>query len=159
VLGDVPGFRWLPGLLLVMGAVLFASQAVRRIWPGVRLIRLPFALPGAARIAALARRIDPANARTGFLLGVVLGFLPCGFLYAALAMAAAAPGAGLGAVAMVAFGLGTAPGLMVVGALGQAGFRHFTRAMAFAGPAVLLGNSAMLLLLAWQRLILAGVAP
>ncbi len=155
VLGAVPGLRGLPAVLLGVGAVMFAAQAIQRIWPGVARLTLP-AAPWAGRIAALARGIDRRRAWGGFLLGAVLGFLPCGFLYAALAVAAAAPDPGRGAMAMAAFGLGTVPGLMVVGVAGRAGFRRFSAAMNLAGPAVLLGNAAMLGALAWQRLALAA---
>ncbi|MBE0597392.1 MAG: sulfite exporter TauE/SafE family protein [Desulfuromonadales bacterium] len=76
---------------------------------------------GAARLLGGAtrhlRRFPPFL--SPLLLGLVLGFLPCGLLYA-IALTAAQSGAPLsGAGVMVAFGLGTAPGLLVVGGLAQ----------------------------------------
>ncbi len=67
------------GGLLLLGAALFLAQ-VARVLPG--LDRAPAGWTRA--IARLARRTSG-----GYPLGIVLGFLPCGFLYAALATSAA----------------------------------------------------------------------
>ena len=55
--------------------------------------------------------------RSKFVLGLAMGFLPCGFLYAGLlkAMETADPLAGAGT--MLAFGLGTAGALLLTGFL------------------------------------------
>jgi uncharacterized protein len=53
---------------------------------------------------------------------------------------------------MVAFGLGTAPVLMVIGIAGQAAGRRWSRGVAVAAPAMMVLNAALLLALAWQRL-------
>lgn len=52
-----------------------------------------------------------------FLAGVLTGFLPCGLLYAFLALAAASQDLVTGGAIMFAFGLGTVP-LMVIAGLG-----------------------------------------
>ena len=46
-----------------------------------------------------------------FMLGVVMGFLPCGLVYMMLAATLALPGPGYSALGMVVFGLGTLPSL------------------------------------------------
>jgi uncharacterized protein len=51
------------------------------------------------------------------LLGLGMGFLPCGMIYAALVQAAAAGTAAGGATAMAAFGLATSWSLLAVGAM------------------------------------------
>lgn len=51
----------------------------------------------------------------GLPLGLVLGLLPCGPLYAVLATAAASGGALTGGSMMLAFGFGTVPALLAVG--------------------------------------------
>lgn len=51
----------------------------------------------------------------GLPLGLVLGLLPCGPLYAVLATAAASGSAALGGAMMLAFGIGTTPALLAVG--------------------------------------------
>lgn len=56
----------------------------------------------------------PAQA---FPLGLLWGWLPCGLVYSALATALSAGSAGRGALAMLAFGLGTLPNLLLAGVL------------------------------------------
>jgi hypothetical protein len=106
----------------------------------------------AAALNRITRPIPRGSARGEFLLGIALGFLPCGFLYAALAAAAAAGQAALGAAAMVAFGLGTVPSLMVIGIAGHAAGRQWNRGVSAAGPVLMAVNAMLLLVLAWQRM-------
>ncbi len=47
-------------------------------------------------------------------LGALLGFLPCGLIYAMLGKAASTGSAGAGALVMLAFGAGTVPALLLV---------------------------------------------
>lgn len=47
-------------------------------------------------------------------LGALLGFLPCGLIYAMLGKAASSGSAASGALVMLAFGLGTVPALLLV---------------------------------------------
>jgi sulfite exporter TauE/SafE len=49
-----------------------------------------------------------------YAFGIVIGFLPCGLVYATLGIAVAAGTPPAGALAMAAFGLGTAPLLSTV---------------------------------------------
>ncbi len=86
------------------------------------------------------------------MLGIALGFLPCGFLYAAIAAAAASASPEMGAASMIAFGLGTAPILMMIGITGYAAGRRWNKGITIAAPAVMVLNAALLLTLAWQRL-------
>ncbi len=159
--GALPFARWAPAALLLAGALLFAAQATRRLVPQAAQGRIRSARrrmawmspQGSALLARLAQRIDRSTWRGGFLLGLLLGFLPCGMLYAALAAAAGSGSAPAGAAAMVAFGLGTAPGLAAVGIAGQAGGRMFARGAALLGPIIMLLNAALLTALAWQRLM------
>lgn len=153
VLGRAPWFGGVSAALLGLAALLFLSEALQRLVPGLgRMLPGAGPLPGpwARRLARATARIDRARPGGGFLLGVALGFLPCGFLYGALTAAAASGNPLLGAAGMAAFALGTMPALVVVGLVGQAAGRRFQRAVAVAAPAVLAGNAALLLLLAWQ---------
>jgi hypothetical protein len=141
----LPQFDVVSAVLLVLGATLSLAH-VARILPGLE--RAP---AGWSRfVTSMARR-----AGGGYLLGIALGFLPCGFLYAALATAAASGNPLLGAAAMLAFGLGTAPALIAVGIAGQAAGRRWQRGIAVAGPAVMLLNAALLVVLALRGLVIS----
>jgi hypothetical protein len=59
------------------------------------------------------RRLPPAVA--ALPLGLLFGFIPCGFLYAMAITAAQSAAPLLGAQIMFAFGLGTAPSLLLFG--------------------------------------------
>jgi sulfite exporter TauE/SafE len=142
ILQAVPGLGWIPSALLVLGAALMLGQALKRLG-----IRMPFLSPNLG-LARLANRVDRSTVSGGFLFGVVLGFLPCGFLYAALAVAASSGDPLTGAGAMLAFGLGTMPSLIGIGVAGQA----FGRGWARFGPVLLMFNAAVLLAMALVRL-------
>lgn len=137
------GFRWVLGLLLLLGAALLAAQAIG--WQSA-MARLGGWGEGLSR---LARPLvsDPRGWR-GYALGVTLGFLPCGLLYGALAVAAGSGSAAAGGAGMAAFVLGTAPGLIAVGWGGAAlGARRRDLLRRFSRP-----------LLALNALVLAALA-
>jgi len=69
------------------------------------------------RIEPFGRRFLPAkNPLHALGLGLVWGWLPCGLVYSALAFALASGDALQGAARMAAFGLGTLPMLLTMGA-------------------------------------------
>ncbi len=92
---------WL--LTLVAGALTVGLAASLAGWlPPVHL-----AIPGVSRLAAVGlRRPDALGALT---LGAASGLLPCGLVYAALAVPVASADPVWGAGIMVAFGMGTLP--------------------------------------------------
>jgi hypothetical protein len=120
-------------VFLFLGAALLVLQAARRLRPG-------FALP-------LTRTLR------GYPLGLALGFLPCGILYAALTAAAATGSPLYGALAMACFGLGTVPALVAVGLFGAAAGHRFRRGVASLTPAVLLFNAGLLTVLGVRLLV------
>ncbi|NOX38437.1 MAG: sulfite exporter TauE/SafE family protein [Calditrichaeota bacterium] len=63
----------------------------------------------------LQHLFQKVNRRNVFQLGLILGFVPCGLVYAAGAKAAASGSALGGMLTMFIFGLGTVPALMLVG--------------------------------------------
>jgi len=85
----------------------------------LNVMRLEF--PGPVRAMTVAvggvRKLPPPLA--GFSLGLLFGFLPCGFLYAMAITAAQSAAPHRGALVMFAFGLGTAPALFSFGGAAQ----------------------------------------
>jgi sulfite exporter TauE/SafE len=68
-------------------------------------------------IEPIGRRfLPPRTPLHAVTLGLAWGWLPCGMVYSALALALTAGGAAHGALTMAAFGLGTLPMLLVMGA-------------------------------------------
>lgn len=147
--------RGLLAVPLALAALLMFVQAAESLPLPPRLRFHPPALPlPAFALAGRLLRAPPGPAR-GFLLGLALSALPCGMLYAALAAAAASGSALAGALAMLAFVLGTVPALAGVALLGRFFGRRFGRGMRLAGGIALLFNGAVLTAMALR---LAGSA-
>jgi uncharacterized protein len=68
---------------------------------------------------AIGRLMLSRDAFSKFQLGVLMGFLPCGMIYAALLKAVDAGSVIPGALTMLAFGLGTALALFAMGLVSQ----------------------------------------
>ena len=72
-------------------------------------------------------------------LGLIMGFLPCGFLYAMAITAAQSADSTRGAITMLMFGLGTAPSLFLFGSAAHwLSTKARTRMLRFAGVMVAL---------------------
>ena len=68
------------------------------------------------KIEPFGRKLIPVkNLSQAYLFGMVWGWLPCGLVYAALALAATAGSVSKSAFTMLAFGLGTLPAVIGVG--------------------------------------------
>lgn len=101
-------------LMLIAGLVMFgAFPAMQALGGGFFRITSSFLRPVSALIAS------PSAGRR-FLLGLALGLLPCGLIYAALLRAMATGSAVWGAATMAAFGAGTAGALLAVGIFSSA---------------------------------------
>ena len=146
LVGLVPGLGQFVAVALGLAALLFLGQGLRQLAPAIGG-RLPGLDHPPAGIIHLLRRL---NRLAGVPLGLALGLLPCGLLYAALLAASAAGGPFQGAAAMLLFGLGTVPALLAVGIAGQAAARRWQRAIGKLAPILLLINAAVLGLLATQ---------
>jgi sulfite exporter TauE/SafE len=126
----------LAGALGAGGMALVAQQPARLtllVFANLMLLAMGLYLMGATYALAwiekpgrrLWRRIQPwsqhflpvRGVRQAFPLGLVLGWLPCGLVYSALASALGAGSPQAGALVMLAFGLGTLPNLLLAGFL------------------------------------------
>ena len=134
--------RILSYALMGLLAGLFAEQfsalgggTILRILAGVLLITMGLYLAnwwrGLTKLETLGRylwvyiqpvgkRLMPINTiPKALLLGALWGWLPCGLVYAALAMAMTQPAPLMAASSMLAFGLGTLPAVLAAGAVAQ----------------------------------------
>jgi sulfite exporter TauE/SafE len=142
ILEGMPVGRYLAGVIMILfgiylagwwHALLFLEKAGARLWK---------------YLEPLGRRWLPVrHAGQAFLLGLVWGWLPCGMVYAALAMALATGSATGGALTMVAFGLGTLPTLLTVG-LAYNALQRFLR-----DPRVRTGAGILVILLGLMLLL------
>ncbi len=70
------------------------------------------------KLEPFGRKLIPVkDYKQAYLFGMVWGWLPCGLVYAALALTVASGSIFQGALTMVAFGLGTLPAVMGVGVM------------------------------------------
>lgn len=154
----VTGVRWISAALLITAAVFFLGYALAEL--GVRLRGPKVGRGGAAAGGRLSRWVgrvarplfDRPTGWRGYLLGVALGFLPCGLLYGALAAAAASGDPLAGGFSMLAFALGTVPALLAVGLAGHIAGARFRSVALRLAPALMLVNAAALSYLAWRTI-------
>lgn len=93
---------------------------------GLKLLGMPSLLDPLERAGAsiwrpaarvIARFLPLRNAWQAMIVGAAWGLMPCGMLYAALAMASTADSPGQAALIMLAFGLGTGPAMLLIAQL------------------------------------------
>lgn len=107
------------GIALLTGAMLMGF-GLRQVAPGL-LPKLPVIHPLQGRLhttlqGAMARTAQAQRWWTPAVLGLAWGLIPCGFLYAAQLKAAATSSPLEGALTLGAFGVGTLPMMVGVGA-------------------------------------------
>ncbi len=103
----LPGPAWLGAIVSTVLVVWFAAALAG--WAPEPTA----SIPGLQRLATDAARKGDLVSR--FVFGVANGLLPCGLVYAALGLAVATGRPLGGAIAMIAFGLGTVPALAAFG--------------------------------------------
>ncbi len=145
----LPGLGLVPPLLLGLAGLAMLAQAMPALGA-----RLPQGWSGSLALPSLGRLLDGPGRGRALLLGLLLSTLPCGLLYAALAAAAASGSALAGALAMLAFVLGTVPALVALALLGSFFRRRAAPLLRRASP-LLHGFNALVLLALAARLTVA----
>ena len=102
----IPGPSWVAAAIS-LGLMLWFAAGLAGLVPEPRVV-----LPGIRQLGAAVAGSSSPTMRYAF--GVMTGLLPCGLVYATLGIAVAAGSPLPGALAMVAFGLGTTPLLSAV---------------------------------------------
>ena len=110
LVGDFPAGRVLAGVFMILFGFYLAGW-----WHALQV----FEKAGShlwRRIEPLGRRLLPVQGSgQAWLLGLLWGWLPCGMVYAVLAMALASSSVAHGGLVMLAFGLGTLPLMVAMG--------------------------------------------
>lgn len=123
-------------ILLLAGAFALAGR------------RLPF-LRTWGMPAGIGKLVRSSGVPQRFGLGLALGLLPCGLVYAALLKALESAGTAAGAITMAAFGAGTALPLLLIGTFSSViGHRFRRHAVLVSGLAVCITGT----LLIWRGL-------
>lgn len=148
--------------LLLVAAVLFLLHALPNLKRFIPSLPLPkfikskidslrqFYTQKIARLSAPFSRRSSSSHR--FVYGLILGFLPCGFLYAALMVAASTGNFVWGMAGMASFALGTMPPLVMMATAGSAVARRFPSFSRLAVGAGMIFNSISLFMLAGHTL-------
>jgi len=95
--------------------VILVGLGTAGLFTWLNVSKLDFPGPMKAMTLAVAglRRLPPAI--SALPLGLLFGFIPCGYLYAVAITAAQSASVATGALMLFAFGLGTAPSLLLFG--------------------------------------------
>jgi sulfite exporter TauE/SafE len=101
--------------MILLAALFFLSSiypSLSKIFPWLYTMKplLPSKLVSSATSLLMKRD----NIINHYLLGIVLGFLPCGLVFAALLASSTAPSTSKALISMAAFTLGTMPSLMLL---------------------------------------------
>jgi hypothetical protein len=127
--GDPGSVATIKVVLWLVAASLLMVLGVARlgIFPEPRWLNLvsPERIPGFK--SALGGATSGKGLAPFLFLGLILGFLPCGLSYGAFAQALGSASVLKGTVVTLAFALGTAPGLILLGSGASALFNRFRR--------------------------------
>ncbi len=100
-----------------------------------------------ARISKMWGRLFRSSKKSSlFAIGILNGFLPCGFVYVALAGAVATGGALKGSAYMALFGVGTIPILLAFSLIGNVIGHKFRRAFSRAVPVLAIALALVFIL-------------
>jgi len=137
----------------VLAAVFLAVFGLARLGiiqePGWMALTSPAKIPGYGKIMkSAASRRDWV--RLG-LVGLMMGLLPCGLSFAAFSRALAAGGPLRGAMLVLAFALGTIPGLLLLGTGASGLARRYQKQSDILAGLLMIYMAAELALKAWFK--------
>ena len=148
-LRDMPTFRYIGAILLILAGILLLLLPLKIVVSSI-FQKVGKRINFVERLESyLVKRFENVYLRPfglqGFLLGMILGFIPCGIVYGMMILTLSHSSSPLVAgVAMVIFSFSTLPGLFLVAYSGQAiitRYRNIARPIYFI---VMLFNSMLL---------------
>jgi uncharacterized protein len=134
------GIACLAGLFLLFFGLSRLGFFAEPRWMAVAV---PTRMPGWRHFMSTA--IGRRHHRDLFLMGLMLGAMPCGLSYAAFAKALSGAHILSGACMALIFGLGTLPGLLAIGAGAGVFLRRFRKQADMLAGLMMIGMAAMLL--------------
>lgn len=135
-----------PLSILMSIVIVVSGLAALGLIPGWRLsLGTPVSCSAFAEESPIAAWLRQPGKTARLLLGAIMGFLPCGLVYAALLLAAALPTPAHSAVGMLCFGVGTVPALTLVLLGGRGAFRWLPRGGARVAAIVLITVGCLML--------------
>lgn len=113
-----------PAILAIAAGLLLIYQGLLATgWLAAALARFRLLKPHSASLCLAGGMFAPFLRQPSlhgvFLAGVMTGLMPCGLLYGMLALATSLNGLVPGGIAMIVFGLGTAPAMILAGMGGR----------------------------------------
>ncbi len=134
-------------ILSVFAGVFMAVFGLSRLGiisePGWMSTASPDRLPGWKAVFRSAATDGGFGAM--FMVGLFLGLLPCGLSYAAFAMALTSKSVMAGALMLLGFGLGTVPGLILIGTGASSLFRRYRRISDLLSGIIMIAMAVMLI--------------
>lgn len=133
-------FSLLAGVFLILFGLVQLGLIKELSWMAVAV---PAKIPGYKRLVQAAF-VNSGNLNM-LLMGFVMGFLPCGLSFAAFSRALATANPVNGSLCLVAFGLGTLPGLLFIGTGASHIARRYRRQSDILSGILMLGMGMMLI--------------
>ncbi len=140
---DFANFNLVSGILLLIAALIFWNNLFEK-----KHFSLPFHLPKFKSLAILEKLFRDPRGFRGYLLGLILGFIPCGLLYGAFALCASIDKPALAALGMFLFGIATIPALFLTAAGGYIFLKISNSNFKFISKIVLIINIITLVVMA-----------
>ena len=146
----IPALKIISPLLLALAGGLFLASAFSQFLP-----KMTFGLCGTPswlmhKISSLMKYNSLFG---GYILGVMLGFIPCGLVYAAILAVMTTGDATKSALGMIAFAAGTMPTLMVISLGGRALINQQYAWLKPASAVLMVFNSIVLFVMAGKGFI------
>jgi sulfite exporter TauE/SafE len=141
------GISFLAGLFLLFFGLSRLGVVAEPQWLA---IAMPNRMPGWRRLKS--RSAGGRSNSDLFLMGLILGGLPCGLSYAAFAKALSCAGVVSGGAAALIFGLGTLPGLLAVGAGAAVFLNRFRQQADILAGLIMIGMAAILIVKALEMI-------
>jgi sulfite exporter TauE/SafE len=144
---DIYTYRVLAGTVFIITGMLFMYSGMNHNFSFIQ-IKLPFKRYFDKLISTANRKLSltPYGIK-GFILGMVLGMMPCGIVYAAaLTIVANTINVLVAMVVMFIFGIATIPGLFIISLLGESVMSRFKSLFATFYLVMMLINAYLLIM-------------